>query len=386
PGLFSAKDGPAHQRQRRIFAPAFTNTALRKQETMLAGHVKKLVAHLHRACESGEAQVNFADLFNFLTFDVMADLAFGAPLGLLDSGSYNTWVRNMFAVIKLLSLRLTLLSYTPLIVRLLTPLLASKSAVEKRNQHFSFAAELVNKRLDRSEGLDRPDIWSFVEKKQDTLTRPEMHSNAIILMGAGSETAASALCGIVWYLTRQLNCMEALVREIRELRGEKDFTMENLVNLPYLNAVINEGMRLYPPAPDMQHRVVPAGGATICGNHVPAETTVAVYQYPAYHSRHNFHRPEEFLPERWLPEALEKGEFVKDDRRVLQPFSKGPRSCIGKNLALHEIRLTLAYLLWHFDLYATSASENWLQQKSYLAWDRPALQVVVKGTDTASIF
>lgn len=98
-GLFNAQDGAPHARQRRIFGPAFTNTALRAQEPLLRGHVRKLVANVRRACAegAGAATVNMADLFGFLTFDVMADLAFGAPLGLLDAGVYSPWVRNVFA-------------------------------------------------------------------------------------------------------------------------------------------------------------------------------------------------------------------------------------------------------------------------------------------------
>ncbi|KAL1645035.1 hypothetical protein SLS58_004106 [Diplodia intermedia] len=330
-GLVQAHDGPQHARQRRIFAPAFSNTSLKKQESLIRGHVQKLVANLQRACDSGhdgETEVDMADLFNFMTFDVMADLAFGRPLGLLDSGTYTPWVRNVFAVFRLLSLRTVILFYLPQLKHLMTRLLSTKSTVERRKAYIDYAAGLVDQRLDQDGHTERPDIWSLVEKKQDVMSRREMHVNAAIFMAAGTETTATALCGMMWYLTRNRDKMDIAAREARNLAAE-DLIMETLATLPYLNAVINESMRLYPPAPDMLYRLVPEGGAVVGGKHVPAGAVVGIHQWPAYHSARNFTRPEEFLPERWLPEASE-GEFANDDRRIVQPFSRGSRTCIGK--------------------------------------------------------
>ncbi|KAK7718172.1 hypothetical protein SLS57_006046 [Botryosphaeria dothidea] len=330
PGLVQIVDGAPHARQRRVFAPAFTNTALKKQEEMILGHVRKLIAIFQRASErsGAEAEVNVTDVFNFLTFDVMADLSFGRPLGLLDAEEYSPWVKNVLAVFQLISIRGIVLFYLPQLKNLMLRAFTSKAVMEKRQTHIAYAAGLVDQRLDQGE-LDRPDIWSLVEKKQDLLTRPETYANAATFMAAGTETITTSLCGAVWFLTNHRERMDIVRKELRSLKTEENFTMEPLAKLEYLNAVINESMRLYPPTPDMLYRLVPEGGADICGKHVPAGMVVGLHQYPAYHSALNFHRPEEFIPERWLPSASEN-EFANDDRKILQPFSKGPRTCIGK--------------------------------------------------------
>lgn len=272
PGLVQVTDGAPHARQRRIFAPAFSNTSLMKQESMLRGHVRKMVAKLQRACESS-SELDISSFFNFLTFDVMADLAFGAPLGLLDAGQYTPWVKNVFAVFRVLSLRAIILYYLPQLEGLMTRALSRPAVVAARKAHIDYAAGLVDRRLDADAygaAEERPDVWALVEKKMDVLTREEMHINAATFMAAGTETTATALCGVVWFLARDGVAMGKVTREVRGLRGEEDLTMDTLAKLPFLNAVINEAMRLYPPTPDMLYRLVPEGGAMVCGKLVPA--------------------------------------------------------------------------------------------------------------------
>jgi cytochrome P450 len=98
-----------------------------------------------------------------------------------------------------------------------------------------------------------------------------------------------------------------------------------------------------------------------------------VLQYAAHHSQSNWSRPEDFVPERWLEGR--PVEFGSDARSVFQPFSVGPRNCIGKNLAYMEMRLILARLVWNFDISLNSQSTEWLEQKIFFLWDKPALWI-----------
>lgn len=123
------------------------------------------------------------------------------------------------------------------------------------------------------------------------------------------------------------------------------------------------------------------------------QTIAACHHYASYRSSSNFTFPHAFLPERWL--GLDS-RFEQDKKDVLQPFSLGPRNCLGKkyvlsttiqtdiltmfyySLAYCEIRLILCKLLYHFDLTLCPESSTWTNQKVYFLWDKPPLMVTLK--------
>lgn len=117
-----------------------------------------------------------------------------------------------------------------------------------------------------------------------------------------------------------------LVTELQTaFKSRREVNMDALSNLPYLNAVLEECLRIYPPSAFNQARVVPSEGAVICGRLVPPGTAVGVATWAASQSKRNWSEPEKFKPERWLGDPL-----PGDDRRSMQPFILGPRNCLGK--------------------------------------------------------
>ena len=105
------------------------------------------------------------------------------------------------------------------------------------------------------------------------------------------------------------------------------------------------------------------------------QTSVGVHALTATHSESNFHQPFRFAPERWLPEAKSEPDspFYHDHRDASQPFSTGPRNCLGKSLAYNEMRVIIAKVLWNFDLELCEESKNWSSQITYTLWEKPPL-------------
>ncbi len=145
---------------------------------------------------------------------------------------------------------------------------------------------------------------------------------------------------------------------------------------------------MYPPAPGTFPRTVPPGGAIICGIFVPGGYSVGVNQSAITRSEENFKFPNEFHPERWMGDE----RFASDRRKACQPFSYGPRNCIGKrcepqeemppcadfefSLAYAEMKLVLVKLLWHFDAELHDDSRSWAEgQKMNMFWEKNDMNV-----------
>ncbi|KAL6918601.1 hypothetical protein ACHAP8_010991 [Fusarium lateritium] len=358
-----------HKRQRKLLSHAFSHKALRGQEDLLNRYVDLFVERLTQKAREGEA-VDMVAWYNFATFDLIGHLALGQPFGCLETGKYHPWVSKIFGSIKAIA-------YSQAAIRLglrnwmatFTPAHLMKAAKE----HFEFTEHAAGARLDVKD-TNSQDFMSYILRYNDErgMSRPEIVENASLLIIAGSETTATLLSGVTYQLLTNREKYDKLVDEIRSsFSAEDEITATRVDQQKYLLAVLSEGLRMYPPVPGALARVTPRGGEFVEGYWMPENTGVSVPQLPAYSSSTNFRNPQEFVPERWLDDP----QYANDSRAVVQPFSMGPRDCIGKNLAYVEMRLLLTRLLWKFDVEIMPESKNWNDQNIYLLWEKSNLQV-----------
>jgi cytochrome P450 len=232
------------------------------------------------------AKINVVDWYNFTTFDIMADLTFGEPLHLLDRSKYSPWVSAVFGSIKMGTAQ-QVFRTLPFIETILNKTIP-KSVVEKRRLHMSNSVDRVNKRL--AVKTDRPDIWTYILRYSDSdsaaqkgLSGPEMHSNAATFMLAGTETTATQLSGVTYQLLKKPEVMARLVAEVREAFPTKDdITMPALARLEFLNACLEEGLRIYPPVPIGLPRITPMQGGVVCGKEVPGGVSASSSPMPPF--------------------------------------------------------------------------------------------------------
>lgn len=104
---------------------------------------------------------------------------------------------------------------------------------------------------------------------------------------------------------------------------------------------------------------------------------MGVHAWTASNSPLNFHRQADFIPERWLsPSTMDPASpFQRDNRAASQPFSVGPRNCLGKAFALNEMRVILARMLWNFDMKLLPQSDGWERQRIFTLWEKGPLMV-----------
>ncbi|KAL2261273.1 hypothetical protein VTK26DRAFT_4494 [Humicola hyalothermophila] len=371
PNIVIANDED-HRRHRRLISHAFSEKALRGQEGVMQHYVDRLIARLTEKARAGEV-VDLVRWYNFTTFDLIGDLAFGEPFGCLEDGKYHPWVAMIFQNIKLGVFNEILRRYPAL--DFLRSVLLPPRLVRSRMQHWALSQQTARRRIE-SGNVTREDFMSYILRHNDDkgMSTGEVIENANVLIIAGSETTATLLSGTTFYLLTNPDKYEKLVKEIRgAFEKEEDITLLTVGELKYLTAVFEEGFRMYPPIPFAVPRRTPLKGEYIEGYWIPGDISVGVSQWSAYQSEQNFRDPNQFIPERWLGEP----RYADDKRDVLQPFSIGPRNCIGRNLAYAEMRLILARLLWNFDLELMPESRNWNDQRVYLIWEKGTMNVKV---------
>ncbi|KAK7545388.1 cytochrome P450 71A23 [Phyllosticta citricarpa] len=332
------EDQDRHARLRRAIAPAFSERALRDQEGYLQAHTDNLMNQLKKRCYEGPQDV--VKWFSLTTFDVISDLAFGQPAGCLNNAD-QPWLQ-------VIGTRAKSIVWFQLAIYYgffnFMNWMAPKYTVQARQKHIELTSAKVQQRIEQKN--PGKDFMSYIlENKTENLSNLELVIMASSFIVAGSGTGASCLSATTNFLLRNPDKMQRLVDEVRSaFASDDEITMQSTSALKYLTACIDESMRLYPPAPSTLPRFVPPGGDEIDGRWVPAGTAVGVHQFSTGHMAWNFARASEFIPERWL-DLPPGSEFANDDRAAIQPFSYGPRNCIGKNNVLTIVPAVLLALL-----------------------------------------
>lgn len=211
-----------------------------------------------------------------------------------------------------------------------------------------------------SSGMVRGDLLSmFLKAKQD---RPDFFDDSRVLVMAvsmafaGSETTAISLAAVFYYLLKNPQCYDLLVKAIDEAtsngtlarRPNGMITWAESQRLPYLDACIKEAFRLHPAAGLLLERIVPPRGAVICGEHIAGGTIVGCSAWVIHRQSEIFGNDvEAFRPERWIEANQETRKAMET---TLFQFGMGSRTCIGKHISLLEMYKLVPSFLRKFEV------------------------------------
>ena len=241
-------DPQNHPRIRKHLAYAFSDKALRDQEASIAGYVDLLIEKL-RGVASSSSSTNMVKWYNFTTFDLTGDLTIGKSFGCLNDSQYHSWISGIFDSIKIGTFIRAMTTYTN--VELLIRLLAPPSVKAARVRHEQHVRQHAQARIDQGIMEERKDFASYIlqsKGKKDGVTDKEVMANCGFLIMAGSETTATTLSGVTYYLLRTPEALQKVTDEVRN--AFTDETEINFVNtarrLPYMIACLHEALRLYP--------------------------------------------------------------------------------------------------------------------------------------------
>ncbi|TGZ85200.1 cytochrome P450 [Ascodesmis nigricans] len=337
-GLSTMRDRARHKIWRKIWDKGFTSAALEDYIPRVQYHVDRLMDVIQN---SKEKEIRIDLRTDEFAHDVISDLGFGVEKG-LQEGHGN---REYFE-----SIKLPLALVQPIgSLRMLGEFFSVFPLLKGNNPLNSAGEALFEAR--RSMGLSRKDIFSHL-MSADYRTAPphlvafhgnELSSNAQVLLLAGTITISTTISMALYELSRNKDLQTRLYQELLETFPNSPYdeiTVNVVKRLPYLNAVINETLRLHPPTPNGTQYIVPDDGRTIDGSWLPGGTVMRTCPFAIQRDERYFSQAEAFFPERWTT----RPELIKD-RNAFIPFATGPYVCVGKNLALQEIRLALANII-----------------------------------------
>lgn len=202
--------------------------------------------------------------------------------------------------------------------------------------------ELVSRRkalIASGAGAPRDLLTLLIEARDPETGAPlddlSVRANIVTFIGAGHETTANALTWTLYLLARAPDAMARLVAEVDAHVTDAPLDPATLARLPWLRAVIEEAMRLYPPVPFMSREAIAED--RIAGIRAPAGTLVTIAPWVLHRHRTLWSEPDAFDPERFMPEN--RGAI---DRFAYLPFGAGPRVCIGQSFSMQEMMIVLA--------------------------------------------
>lgn len=328
-GLLTS-NGPLHAQQRRLVQPAFHRGRIEGYQEVMACET----ARMRETWRAGE-EIDFSAAMHDLTLTIVGRTLFDLDLANQSGGigkSVTAMVRFFrFRPIALVNLQINLPGFP--YHRFL------RGKAEMDTMVYALIAER------RARGTDSGDILSMLLAARDEdgtmMTDTEIRDQVITFLAAGHETTANALGWTFMLLAQHPDIRMRLIEEITTVLGDRLPDAADLARMPYLECVIKESMRLYPPA--WAGTRIAQEEIEMRGYRLPAGTIVGFSEYLTHRMPEYFAEPERFMPERFDPDHGEKYPPF-----TYIPFGAGPRSCIGSGFALTELKTIVPIILQRF--------------------------------------
>ncbi|OQU93626.1 hypothetical protein CLAIMM_00108 [Cladophialophora immunda] len=347
--MLSTQSLDEHRWRRKIWERGFGTLQLKAYESRVVRHLDVLVSQLRK--REG-AIVNMTEWCEFFAYDVMSDLGFSEEFGMLKAGKPHRYVSALHGNARIIFT----VAQTPWMRPLLWLFPVDAQSKKDGRDFRKIGIETYQRRKARGD-VKQQDMFETIANNPDSigprpLTEAEIMADASLIIMAGSTSTALCITFVFWYLCQHRAIYGKLQREIdRNWDGVSPLAVSQIGPgpAPYLNAVIEETLRIWPPAPGGTQRRSPDGGMVVDGEYVPKGTQVSVCPIAIQRDERYFSNPLEFIPERWVDD-MRPPDFVHQPRAFI-PFTVGQYTCLGKNLAYQEIRLFVAKVMRNLDFH-----------------------------------
>src|SRR5881227_27362 len=325
-------DGEKHRQQRHAVQPAFHKKRVEGYATIMEQHTQELLKTWHL----GDT-VDMSRTMQELTLRIVSKCLFS-----IDLSSQLGPLSDAFDGIIGTS---TSMAESLLNIRIDNPITGYGKRMAASRQLDMLIYTLIAQR--RDDDRDYHDVLSMLmsaesgEEPETKLTEKQIHDHILTFLAAGHETTAITLVWTFYLLSQYPQVRAKLQADISDVLAGREPTLDDLAKLPYLDWVLSESMRLYPPA-WLQMRFV-AKESELDGVRLPVGTLLILSQWVVHRLPEIWEDAETFKPERWDPaneQQIPQGAYF--------PFGGGPRTCIGMPLAQLEARIILSSILQHY--------------------------------------
>ncbi|MCJ1426416.1 hypothetical protein MMC29_004319 [Sticta canariensis] len=384
---------------KKSLSAAFSTKALAEQEHIIQQCVEGFIWTI--GLKGTEKALNMSDWFGMISFDILGEMAFGESFHRIENGKPHFWTEIVMKHVFFITLmdNLRRFAFLSTLGRRFLP----RWTVAIRNKHSSFSREKVASRLDSK--TSRKDFMTNLVGKIATgeVSREEMTAHASSLIIAGGETVSTVLAAVLYYLLTNPETYIKLRQEIRTRYSSYDeIDATSSLQLPCLKPsastrlvrrVFREYLRVPPwmaciSLPELVFSPTMSETAFKPDqNNTQAEVYASAWT--VMHDPQYFHEPFQFKPERWIDPTC------PDTKEASQPFSLGPRGCLGRKLifffnlepntdltfylssfAWVQIALLMAKLHWRYDLDLVDKNLDWEgQSHMHVIWWKPALDI-----------
>jgi benzoate 4-monooxygenase len=373
--MFNTRDRIDHTRKRKIMAHAFSPRSVGEFEPYMKSNIERWVAQLDRKTtyptRDGFAEYDAMPWFSYLAFDIIGDLAFGAPFGMVEKGRDEVEAQlthggeiTITPAVEVLNRRgeisstLGILPALRPIAKYLPDPFFTKGVKAVANLN-GIAVRAVAHRLDglqtgEKKSAPRTDILGRLINGKDAcgnqMGRAEITAEVLTQLIAGSDTISNTSCGVFyWILSGERARPGSILPQLRaELdaaipKGQYAATYAQVKNLAILKRYIDEGMRLHSTSAIGLPRIVVGQGVEFDGIKFPVGTVLSVPSYTIHHLEEIWGSDvNDFKPERWL-------NLTPRQKMAFNPFSYGPRACVGQNVAIMELQIILGTIFRRYD-------------------------------------
>ncbi|KAF2818629.1 cytochrome P450 [Ophiobolus disseminans] len=374
--LFPDQNSKRHAETRKRFQGLYSMSSLLSYEPYVDECIDIFLDKLSQFARSGTS-INLVHWFQCYAFDVIGEITYSERFGFLDNGDD---VAGTMAALEKSMTYSTLVGIFPKLHQYIYPVMEKipGSGAAGRTYLMSFVQRKISERSQaKQDGAYRPQArgsgdgaapQDFLDKLSEAQQQnpDKVTPYHIFMMGlsniiAGADTTAISLSSVLYYLMTSPQAWSKLRKEIEEhgLR-ERRATFKDSQEMPYLQAVLKEGLRMHPATGLPLWRVVPQGGVQIGDHWLPPGSNVGVNSWVAHYDKKVYGEDADiFRPERWQEAKDAGGERLKQMEANFMPFGLGSRTCLGRHISTLEMSKLVPEIVKNFDLTLGMPKEEW---------------------------